>query len=93
MTRHPYQVVARCTDPSYPGTTPLICTTHATSIEEAAAKVQAPRLAKMALGLYRITQDGARPGVHLCHPRTRRATRRRTQVPQGGSSRGRAPRA
>lgn len=35
MTKHEYQVVARCTDPSRPGATTLIYTTHAASIEEA----------------------------------------------------------
>ncbi len=40
MTTHEYQVVARCTEPSHPGATTLIYTTHATSIQEATAKVR-----------------------------------------------------
>lgn len=44
MTRHPYEVAARCTDPSHPGATTLIRSTHATSNEEAAAKVRARHL-------------------------------------------------
>lgn len=56
MTKHAYQVVARCTAPSHPGATTLIYTTHATSTEEATAKVQTLRLAKMTPGLCRITQ-------------------------------------
>ncbi|MFK8851499.1 hypothetical protein [Streptomyces sp. Ac-502] len=51
MAQHPYQVVARCTDASHPGATTLIYTTHATSVEEAAAKVHALRLSKMTSGL------------------------------------------
>ncbi|GAA2331503.1 hypothetical protein GCM10010246_13400 [Streptomyces cuspidosporus] len=53
-TRHEYQVVARCTDPSHPGATTLMYTTHATSIDKAAAKVQALLLDKRGPG-YRIT--------------------------------------
>ncbi|MEU9321407.1 hypothetical protein [Streptomyces sp. NPDC048295] len=64
--QYEFQVVARCTDPSHPGATTLIYTTHATSIEEAAAKVQALRLAKMTPGLYRITQVTERERECTC---------------------------
>ncbi|MBH1939112.1 hypothetical protein I5Q34_33470 [Streptomyces sp. AV19] len=66
MTQHPYQVVARCTDASHPGATTLIYTTHAASIEKAAAKVQALRLAKMTPGLYRIVQVTERDPECTC---------------------------
>ncbi|WP_346173530.1 hypothetical protein [Streptomyces cuspidosporus] len=46
--------MARCTDPSHPGATTLMYTTHATSIDKAAAKVQALLLDKRGPG-YRIT--------------------------------------
>lgn len=56
MTKHEYQVAARCTDPSHPGATTLIYTTHAASIQEATARVQKLRIDQMPPGLYRITQ-------------------------------------
>ncbi|MBT1185200.1 hypothetical protein HET69_14555 [Streptomyces sp. CJ_13] len=55
MTTHDYQVVARCTSPSHLGATTWIYT-HATSIQEATAKVQKLRIDRMTPGLYRITQ-------------------------------------
>ncbi|MFH8753971.1 hypothetical protein ACH4GK_42715 [Streptomyces rimosus] len=66
MTKHDYQVVARCTDPSHPGATTLIYTTHAASIEEATAKVQKLRIDKMPRGLYRITQVTEREPECTC---------------------------
>ncbi|MFF2331712.1 MULTISPECIES: hypothetical protein [unclassified Streptomyces] len=64
--KHDYQVVARCTDPFYPGATTLIYTTHAASIQEATAKVQKLRIGKMAPGLYRITQVTEREPECTC---------------------------
>ncbi|MGW8985181.1 hypothetical protein ACWGQ9_21250 [Streptomyces parvus] len=69
MTKHEYQVVARCTDPSHPGATTLIYTTHAASIQEATAKVQKLRIDKMTPDLYRITQVTQRePGCTCPDP-------------------------
>ncbi|MFD5110507.1 hypothetical protein [Streptomyces cinereoruber] len=66
MTQHDYQVVARCTDPSHPGATTLIYTTHAASIQEATAKVQKLRIDKMTPGLYLITQVTQREPECTC---------------------------
>ncbi|MFC8209064.1 MULTISPECIES: hypothetical protein [Streptomyces] len=66
MTKHEYQVVARCTDPSHPGATTLIYTAHAVSIQEATAKVQKLRIDKMTPGLYRITQVTQREPECTC---------------------------
>ncbi|MHA4819482.1 hypothetical protein ACXZ65_34595 [Streptomyces aculeolatus] len=67
MTQHTYQVAARCTDPSHPGATTLIYTTHATSTEEAARKIQALCLDRMSSpGLYRVTQVTKRDPECTC---------------------------
>ncbi|MFB7534350.1 hypothetical protein ACFC0C_40320 [Streptomyces sp. NPDC056178] len=57
--------MAGCTDPSHLGATTLIYTTHATSIDKAAAKVQALRLAKRTPG-YRSTQVTERDPECTC---------------------------
>lgn len=66
MTKHEYQVVARCTHPSHPGPVTLIYTAHAVSIREATAKVQKLRIDKITPGLYRITQVNQREPVRTC---------------------------
>ncbi|MFI6864335.1 hypothetical protein ACIBKZ_31330 [Streptomyces sp. NPDC050421] len=44
--------MARRTDPSHPGATTLIYTTHATSLEKAAAQVQALHLMTVRKTIY-----------------------------------------
>lgn len=66
MTKHTYQVVARCAAPSHPGATTLIYTAHAASIQGATATVQKLRIDKMAPGLYRITQVSEREPECTC---------------------------